>query len=187
MRLLIGAFFLLLCSLARARMQCPAGYSTKVGLDSSYRFWILCCANGTGSPYGGNVCQSPAPGDFRVYCDEVFPTIAGVCACWLHCGGTVQATPTIACISSPGDNCTCGGNCCLAGAPCNSTAPTRAPTAPTTAPTPAPTPAPTAPTASPTPAPVAPTTIAAPTNGAAAHGPPVLALVALCLLSFFVF
>jgi hypothetical protein len=144
-----------------ALLVCPANYTTKWSLFN-FRFSLHCCANAAGSPGGGTYCQTPDPGDVAFYCDELITglQIPALCNCFLYCNGVVQITPTPACIGA----CTCGSYCCNWGAPCNSSAPTLAPTAPLTI---APSRAPTAPTGAPTPAPVAPLApTVAPTNSA---------------------
>lgn len=172
---------LLLCSAAHALMRCPAGYTTKLARTDSYRFGVLCCVNGPGGGDGIPYCEVPDPGDYTIYCDEMFPTLKGICSCLHFCGGTVQPDKT--CAPTP-DACLCGSEqCCRYGAPCNSSAPTPVPTAP---PTPAPTGAPTAPTAAPSPVPTASPTppTAAQTSGApvqSAHFALALAAVFLSL------
>ena len=165
-----------------AQMTCPPGYATEYSITlSDYRFFVRCC--NTTSP-GGRACAGAyvfpdTPGDYRAFCDDLFPQCG--CDCGRLCTGTAQYTPTVA--TCTGGNCLCTTiYCCHDGVPCNYSSPSAHssfPPLPTRTPTPKPSHAPSR-------APVSPSNnvTGSPTSAASQWAQPSLVVVVVMSLFF---
>lgn len=146
-----GFLLLLICaafsSYSTSGMTCTTPYSYYGDFTGFSTYGITCCVN-KGRAGTDRGCAHPDPGDYEVWCSELFSIPASSpCNCGISCHG--QVLPP----GSPGNQtcsgqCQCGGTCCLSGAPCIGS-PTEVPTPPST-PTFSPTLEPVSPTLSPT-------------------------------------
>lgn len=107
--------------LVAAAMTCPDGYVTQYGPTAAGGTAVRCCNN---LAPGNLTCTTTytvdMPGDYLVYCTDLFPTPSGqTCHCGRDCSGTVMPDKTCngTCL------CTTIYCCSIPGIPCNFSSP----------------------------------------------------------------